>query len=216
MYRIYISHPSRVWRNTSHYSLLSSLLHGISLPLATTAAMAGWPPAPPSLPPFAAAVLFPAAAAGPMAGRPPALPLSSFPPLPAVGRCPAAPAPCAASGVAGASSGACLFRAQIRCAGRVVAGRRPLFFCSMVAGCTGRCCCAGAADARVAGPARRAAAGSRGLGRAAARSAAWDVPPRGSRVRPRRCCCAGAAAARMAGPARRRRSGSRGRPCRCC
>ena len=31
MYRTYISHPSRVWRNTSHHSLLSSLLHGISL-----------------------------------------------------------------------------------------------------------------------------------------------------------------------------------------
>ena len=38
--------------------------------------MAGRPPAPPSLPPLAAAVPFPAAAAGPMAGRPPAHPLS--------------------------------------------------------------------------------------------------------------------------------------------
>ena len=57
MYRIYISHHFRVWRNTSHYSLL----HGIiSLALAA-AAMAGRPPAL-RLFPFPAPHLFPSSA----------------------------------------------------------------------------------------------------------------------------------------------------------
>ena len=62
MYKIYISHPSRVWRNTSHYSLHHGIISlGLGIPLLSSlptsqppppAAMAGHrPPAPEALDP---------------------------------------------------------------------------------------------------------------------------------------------------------------------